>query len=116
MLSKEQQALFYRKMGGLIKATRTKAGIKQEVLSKHIGLTRISVVHIEQGTQKVQLHTLIEIAIFLNTSLTDLVPPLESIRQSISPKLVRKIDKEDLDDPGSKEKLTEFVRLSIHKK
>lgn len=73
-------------------------------------------VHIEQGTQKVQLHTLIEIAAFLGTELIDLVPSLESIQQAISPKLVRKIDKEELDDPGSKEKLTEFVRLSIHKK
>ncbi len=119
MLSKEQQELFYKKLGELIKAARNNLDYKQEVLSKDIGLTRISVVHIEQGSQKVQLHTLVQIAKCLKVDVADLIPPLDSVLQEISPKMVKRMDKEGLkeglDKPESKEKLTAFLKISTNK-
>lgn len=114
-MSPDLQELFYKKLGELIKAARKRSGYKQEALSKHVGLTRISIVHIEQGTQKVQLHTLMQIAKYLDMSVAELIPPLDSIQQEISPKLVKKIENEGLDKAESKEKLTAFLRISTNK-
>jgi DNA-binding XRE family transcriptional regulator len=120
VLSKEQQDLFYKKLGELIKAARQKSKIKQEVLSKEVGLTRISIVHIEQGTQKVQLHTLVQIAKYLQLNIGDLIPPLDFDTKEISSQLAKKMDKKSLqaglDKPESKERLTEFFKITTNTK
>lgn len=117
MLTKKEQDAVYKKLGEIIKAERIKAGIKQEELSTYLGfVSRISIANIESGKQKIQLHTLIEIADFLKLSITDLIPPLETIRKEVNPKLVKKIGKEGIDDPGTVEKIKDFIRFSTSKK
>lgn len=117
MLSKQEQKLFNKKLGELIKAARIKANVKQEELSSYLGFkSRISIANIENGKQNVQLTTLLEIADHLNLSITDLIPPLESVKKEINPKLIKHIGKEVIDDPRSVEKLIEFIRLTTLKK
>lgn len=121
MLSKQEQDIFYKKVGSLIKAQRQKAGISQEDLSKRLGfISRISIANIESGKQKVQLHTVTEIADFLKLPISELIPPIETVRKEVNPKLLKKIGKEVnrevIRDPQSAEKLTAFVRLSTSKK
>jgi transcriptional regulator with XRE-family HTH domain len=116
VLSKEEQDVFYRALGKAIKSARVQGNIKQEVLSKQLGfISRISVVNIESGKQKIQLHNLLEISNILNISLNELVPQIEDVKKDINPKFAKKIavSKEiPNEDPETKEKIKEFIRFS----
>ena len=70
----EEESSFYKNLGDSIKNARKKTGVSQEILAKHLGLSRISVVNIEKGKQKVQIFTLYEISNYLKTTLDDLMP------------------------------------------
>jgi DNA-binding XRE family transcriptional regulator len=113
MLTKEQQTLFYKKLGEAIKTARINGQHKQESVSNHLGLNRISVVNIEKGKQKVQLHTLLEIASFLNVKIEELIPPLEYLKAPvIDNKLVKSIQKEleqVYDKDHGEVRVTDFV-------
>lgn len=109
MLSKDEQVLFYEKLGEAIKTSRKNANCKQETLANHMGLTRISLVHIEQGKQKVQLHVLLEIAECLKIGLGDLVPSLESVKAPLDAKLEKNI-KRQLEQFDSKDEADQKMR------
>ena len=115
MLSKNEQILFYQKLGEAIKTSRKNANCKQETLANHMGLTRISLVHIEQGKQKVQLHVLLEIAECLKVSLSDLMPNLDSVKSPLNAKLEKNIKRQleqfDLKDEAG-QTIRDFVTLA----
>lgn len=120
MLTKTEQEEFYKITGNLIKIARNQTKISQEDLAQQLGfVSRISVVNIESGKQKVLLHTLLEISEFLNVPLNDLLPSVESVKQGISTKFAKKITKEFAkeisDDPLTIEKIKSFIRLSSSK-
>lgn len=116
VLSKEEQKAFYAELGKLIKAARIKENIKQETLSKDLGfVSRISIVNIESGKQKIQLHTLLEISNILKVSMKDLLPPIETIRKEINPKFVKtlNVNKEiPSEDSKTKERIKNFIRFT----
>lgn len=120
MLSKEEQNDFYKQLGIQIKNSRNKLKVSQEDLAKQLGfVSRISIVQIESGKQKVQLHTLLEISEFLKIPLLDLLPPLDFLKKGISSALSKKISKEvskEILDPITVEKIRSFIRLSTSKK
>lgn len=66
---------FYLAAGARIREARGKS-ITQEQLAKAAGLSRVSVVNIEAGRQKLLLHHAIVIADVLGMSLAELVDPL----------------------------------------
>jgi transcriptional regulator with XRE-family HTH domain len=119
MLSKEEQSFFYKKLGEGIRACRLKEGCKQEVLAQRLGLTRISIVNIEQGKQKVQLHVLIEIVVALNTTLEQLVPSFNFVKNALPPSKLEKDIKKELEKfdvkAGASDIVTDFVKLSKSK-
>lgn len=116
MLSKEEQDVFYRTIGKSIRFARVQGKVNQETLAKQLGfISRISIVNIESGKQKIQLHTLWEISNLLNVSLNELIPPIEDVKKDINPKFVKKIagSKEiPNEDSETKEKIKNFIRLS----
>lgn len=117
MLTKKEQDLFYKATGDLIKIARNKSKISQEKLAKELGfVSRISIVHIESGKQKVQMHTLIELADLLSVSIDKLTPTLESIKQGISSNIEKQLTKETskqvINDVLTIEKIKSFIRLS----
>ncbi len=114
MLSREEQNIFYKTLGKSIKEARSRKKIKQETLSKDLGfVSRISIVNIESGKQKVQLHTLLEISNILNVSLSELVPHIEDIQKAINPKFRIKINKEiPSKDSETTEKIKNFILFS----
>ena len=117
MLSKQESELFNCRIGEIIRTARVKANVKQETLSKHLGFkSRISIANIESGKQNVNIYTLVEIADFLKLPIADLIPPLETIRKEINPKLIKNLSKELIDDPISTEKMMDFIRFSTTKK
>ncbi|WP_285009626.1 helix-turn-helix domain-containing protein [Pedobacter faecalis] len=107
MLDKEQQTEFYERIGERIKEARKVQEMNQDVLANTLGISRVSLVNIEAGKQRVPLHVLIDICEALNVSMNDLVP--QSIENSINSAILNKIKKET--DPGtdSAEKVTNYI-------
>jgi transcriptional regulator with XRE-family HTH domain len=114
VLSKEEQDIFYKTLGKSIKEARIRKKIKQETLSKDLGfVSRISIVNIESGKQKVQLHTLLEISNILNVSISELIPHVEDVQKQMNPKFKIKINKEiPSDDSETAEKIKNFILYS----
>jgi transcriptional regulator with XRE-family HTH domain len=65
----------YASFGVLLKEARKRRGLSQEALARRIDLGRTSVVNLEAGHQRVQLHTLILLARALDLPVIDLIPP-----------------------------------------
>ena len=65
----------YDQVAARIKTLREAAGMTQAELAEEIGLSRTSLVNIEQGRQRVMLHQLQEIAEILGVPLLLLVDP-----------------------------------------
>ncbi len=68
----------YDYIGGRIRTEREQVDLSQEDLALRIGLTRTSISNIEHGRQKIQIHTLYEIAKVLNVPPISLLPPPEN--------------------------------------
>jgi len=63
-------------MGRLIRARRKQINVTQEGLAERVNLTRTSITNIEKGRQKIQVHTLFDIAAALDVSANVLLPVL----------------------------------------
>jgi len=72
------QQFFYKTVGRKVRQEREKRGLTQEALGSLVSLTRASVTNIENGRQKILLHTLIGLAAALKVSASDLLPSPES--------------------------------------
>ncbi len=118
MLTEETQNHFYKRLGELIKNTRNNAGVSQETLANYLGLTRVSILNIEKGRQKVQIHTLVEIVTYLNIPIADFFEKVKiAVKLEVSPKLekeiIKKIDSEKIDEIN---RVKEFISFTISKK
>src|SRR5215218_6040327 len=72
-------AELYVALGGLVRARRERAELTQGELARRVGMTRTSITNIESGRQKVQLHTLYDIADALDVSPGALLPAAEIV-------------------------------------
>ena len=63
----------YRAIGAQLAATRQERGVRQADLATAVGLTRASVANIENGAQRIQIHTLIAAAQALSLDPADLI-------------------------------------------
>jgi len=63
----------YRAVGAQLAATRQERGIRQADLATAVGLTRASIANIENGAQRIQLHTVIAAAQALGYDPADLI-------------------------------------------
>lgn len=63
----------------MVRARRGREGLTQGQLAGRIGMTRTSITNIEKGRQKVQLHTLYDIAAALGASPAELLPSAEKV-------------------------------------
>lgn len=63
----------YKAVGIRLRMIREALGIDQSEMAKRIGLTRTSVVNLEQGRQRVQLHMVEKMAQGLGTSPKNLL-------------------------------------------
>lgn len=112
------QEYFYKRLGELLKEARMKANVKQETLADFLGLSRISVVYIEQGKQKVQLHTLLEIISFLNIPMNQFFEQLKSaLLPELNPTLEKRLNQKiDIQNSTEANILREFIQFSIAKR
>jgi DNA-binding XRE family transcriptional regulator len=109
---KKEEADYYRRLGQRIKTYRGK--IKQEAVAQVLGLTRISVSNIENGKQRIQLHTLAQLAQYLKVDVSDIIPPLHPSSEPISNRLEKHIAKSKAEiNSESMGKVADFVKLSV---
>lgn len=110
------QDKFYAELGENIKELRQKRGYSQEDLAIFLNLTRTSVVNIEKGRQRPPIHTLSEIASFLNVHMSELFPSADEKKQiDLFKSMKESIDaakKKFKDVPIDQEKLSHFFQLS----
>ena len=73
---------FYRELGRRIQQLREKRELSQEELARRLNrpLTRASIANIENGKQRVLVHTLVELVRELRTSFEELIPETEEDR------------------------------------
>ena len=64
----------YNNVGARIRDERERRNFSQEMLANRVGLTRTSITNVENGRQKLLLHTLFQIADYLGTSPMRLLP------------------------------------------
>lgn len=120
MVTKENQDIFYKKLGEAIRSARKKSNLTQDDLADQLGLTRISIVNFEQGTQKIQLHNLVELTSVLNIEPGDLLTPLYATMKINEPgKVELSIPGEVMqlsDQEAGAEILKSFLKYSKYKK
>ena len=63
----------YLFIGEKIRKHRKNNGLTQEELANEIGLSRASIVQIEQGKQKISIHILYKVANIFNKPITDFI-------------------------------------------
>jgi DNA-binding XRE family transcriptional regulator len=105
----QEEEIFYKSLGESIKNYRKLEKASQETLAKHLDLSRISILNIEKGKQKVQIYTLFRIAKFLKITLDDLMPAQDL--DIINNKVIEKVNKAG-GDISTIEKLQGFIKES----
>lgn len=115
MLDREQQTLFYEKLGENIKEARRRQNMNQEELGVKLGLSRVSIVNIETGKQRLPIHVLGDITNILKVKMSELVPEVVSqanniLDTSIDPNTLNKIIRESKDDSNSPEKVINYLK------
>lgn len=116
MLDKEQQTVFYEALGEKIRDARKRKNLNQEDLADKLGMSRVSVVNIETGKQRLPLHVLSDISELLNITISELLPEVKApSNKTLDPSILNKIKKETEDSADSSEKVINYV-LSLMKK
>ena len=108
----EKEIELYRVVAEFIKATRIKLGISQDELALKLGFSsRISITNIENGKQRIQLHTLAEIAEIFNEPISKFFPSMQALDKTISSQLSKNIKKEIFDETTI-ERIKDFIHFS----
>jgi DNA-binding XRE family transcriptional regulator len=108
--------VFYTTIGENIKSLRNKLNYSQDDLAKFLNLTRTSVVNIEKGRQRPPLHTLVDVASFLDVDISKLLPSKDkmeevNIRKSVEDN-ISLVERKFKDVHVDQEKLALFFQLS----
>jgi transcriptional regulator with XRE-family HTH domain len=101
-----EDEIFYKNLGDSIRDFRKKEKISQEALAKNLNISRVSILNIEKGKQKVQIYTLYLISKYLRVSMDNLMPK-QSV-DIITNKVTEKVNKAG-GDSSSIEKLQGFI-------
>lgn len=96
-MTARQRDPLYEALGRQVRSAREQARLTQEELAQRLGLTRTSVTNIEQGRQKIQVHTLYAIADAFGINVEMLLP-----RRAVSAELEVRLYEHDL-DPAERE-------------
>lgn len=69
---------FYLEVGEKVRAVRKAAGMDQENLARHLGLSRTTIINIEKGRQRLSLEQAWLISHIFEISITNLLPPSQT--------------------------------------
>lgn len=108
MLSTEQVSFLYQTLGSRIRKLREDKKLKQEYFAKLLGISRTSLINIEQGRQRPPLHNLYEFARCLEVPVHELLPDMSKQPEAdLKQQYAQEVDKKKVKDP---DKLIEFVK------
>ncbi len=96
----------YTQIGARIRKLREEAKLSQEQLAQGVGLTRTSITNVEQGKQKMLLHTFVEIAHQLS------VDPAEMLRPAVGPPSTAAVPRDAIPS-GLPAKEREFIERGL---
>lgn len=65
----------YKELGRRLRRARELSHLTQDALAERVSLSRTSIANIEQGRQRIQIHTLYALAVALRVSPRSLLPP-----------------------------------------
>lgn len=85
----------YDDIGARIKDARNKASLNQDALGEFLGLTRASIVNIENGRQRPSIHLLLKMAQVLDVAFNELVPNVQETSTDANVHLVS-VKKKDI--------------------
>ena len=92
MLNNNKLETLYERLGDLIKTAREEQNVKQELLAEFLDLSRVSISNIEKGKQKIQVHTLLEVAKYLHKDVAEFLHPLNNLLvDTVSPEEEQRI-------------------------
>ena len=74
----------YRDFGRRLRAARKGAQLTQGALASRVGLSRTSITNIEQGSQHVALHLLMELARAVGVTPAQLLPDVDGARGDVA--------------------------------
>jgi transcriptional regulator with XRE-family HTH domain len=108
----------YRGVGRKVRQTRENQRLSQDLLAKHLGISRTSMVNIEAGRQRAPLHVLWQIAELLETKLTLLIPSPEELlapqnRTVLDKEMMKQIEEVANGDPATIKLLSGFVTKKL---
>jgi len=120
VIGKKEQGEFYKQVGGLIKQARLKRDLKQEFIANKLGLTRTSIVNIEQGEQRIQLHAILELAKMFEMDVTEFFPEISvyantSLNKNSETIISKAIDQQVNDTENVSEILRTFIKYTQKK-
>ena len=69
----------YAIIGRQIKLQRSRLGITQQDLADSISMSRTSITNIEAGEQKVPLHTIYQLCLYLDLDVSELLPEISEV-------------------------------------
>lgn len=100
----------YREIGSAIRRLRHLQQMTQDDLASHVNLSRASIVNIERGRHRTQIHVLYDIANALSCDIHDLLPSGNSFGTKISPNLEKKLSL------GEHESVAKLINIAKTKK
>lgn len=108
MTNQEKEKL-YKQIGENIRVRRNEMGLTQMDFSKKVGLSRASIVNIEQGRQHPYIHLLWDISEVLNVNIQQLIPLKKDLLENIG--MVIDLEKITLDfGKENTDKVSEFIK------
>ena len=84
----------YSTIGQQIKSQRSKLGITQQDLAESISMSRTSITNIEAGEQKVPLHTIYQICLYLDLDVFEILPDISEVQAKQKDTIFLKSDAE----------------------
>jgi transcriptional regulator with XRE-family HTH domain len=87
----------YARLGERVLSARRHMGMSQQQLAERVGLTRTSITNLEQGRQKIQVHTLYAIAAALGVGPETLLPALPDVSATLQERLGEPLHPDELD-------------------
>lgn len=114
MYTDEEEQKFYQQVGELIKSHRIRADKSHENLAQYVGLSRSSIINIENGRQKILLHSLVDVAEFLTVNILELIPAKQGLNQVIDEAIKSKINKK-IESDSQVTRFEGFINLSSSK-
>lgn len=110
----------YDLVGERVRRAREAKKMSQAELARRLGLSRVSVVNIENGRQRPPLHVVWDAAEVLGMEPRQLIPLQADLADGayevqLDASTARQIEAAAKDDPAARRRLTEFIQLAKSK-